>query len=314
MGQYREKLKTFTESSLPDLDEVVLGALELFEEAELPELKLDMYKRPLVVGSENAEVTGRIMFKDTDALFADESTYEHTLARDTDIDGVVIISASGGKHSPIIAKCSRDLGKHVTLITTTDDSQTGSYLDHQHEHDEFVFPKNREPYTYNTSTYMGMILSKSKEDPAMLRNFIETDTSRRIPDTFADYDAFYLIIPAELLEVRDMLLTKFDELFGSKVSGRVFDIEQTKHAKTIVPSEKELFISFGEKNELFGVQRNRLHIPLPENAGHAALMAIGYFVIGHIQKAHPPYFKENIVEYAKEASRIFGSPLLPIVE
>ena len=314
MGQHLEALKAFDINTLPDLDVVVLGALELFQSSRLPAPKLDMYKKPLVVGSENAEITGRVLFKDSAAVFADESTYEQRLKTISDIDGVVLISASGGKHSPIIAKRSVELGKHVTLITTTDASETDLYLDHKHEHDEYVFPKNREPYTYNTSTYMGMILSKTGEDTKKLQDFIETDTVGRIPSSLANYDAFYLIIPAEFLEIKDMLLTKFDELFGARVSGRVFDMEQSKHAKTVVPSEKELFISFGEENTLFGKSEHRLHIPLPENAHYAAMMAVGYFVIGHIQKQHPPYFKDHIMNYTKEASKIFGNTILPIVD
>ena len=88
----------------------------------------------------------------------------------------------------------------------------------------------------------------------------------------------------------------------------------TKHAKTIVPYEKELFISFGDPNNRFGNEAQRLHIPLPEGSDYGAVMAVGYYVIGHIQKAHPPYFKEHIQKYTEYASQIFGHPIAPIVE
>jgi hypothetical protein len=42
-----------------------------------------------------------------------------------------------------------------------------------------------------------------------------------------------------------MFLTKFDELFGPLMSARMFTFEQTKHAKTVVASEPELFINQG---------------------------------------------------------------------
>ena len=51
--------------NLPDLDVCVLGALELFHKEKLPNVKIS-YKRPMVVGSGNAEATGRIMFHDKD--------------------------------------------------------------------------------------------------------------------------------------------------------------------------------------------------------------------------------------------------------
>ena len=61
---------------------------------------------------------GRIIFNDTDAIFASESDFEKKLKNIKSIDGIIIISASGGKHAPIIAKCSKKYNKHVTLITT----------------------------------------------------------------------------------------------------------------------------------------------------------------------------------------------------
>jgi len=43
-------------------------------------------------------------------------------------------------------------------------------------------------------------------------------------------------------------------------------------------------------------------------------MAIGYYIIGKIQRANPPYFKNNIEQYMKKASKTFGHKLNPIVE
>ena len=94
-------------------------------------------------------------------------------------------------------------------------------------------------------------------------------------------------------------------------SARVFTAEQAKHAKTIVLSEKELFISFGWKNDLFG--KHRWDVPLPIGTGYGMLMALGYYVIGKIQKQHPPYFKENIERYCKEASKVFGEGIGVVV-
>ena len=110
-----------------------------------------------------------------------------------------------------------------------------------------------------------------------------------------------------------MLQVKFIELFGRRIARDVETSEYMKHAVTVVPSS-ELFISFGEENTTWGEPDKRFHIPLPENAGYATIMAIGYYVIAQIQKQHPPYFKDNITLYTEKASKIFGSEIRQIVE
>jgi len=308
----RDALKTFNEHSLPDLDVVTLGALELLAEEDVPSFDYSLFKRPVVVGSGNAEITGRILFEKQDAVFADESSYETVMSSVRGIDGAVLISSSGSKHAVVLARDLHQTRKlPIRLLTNNPNAPAKEHLAPE---DILVFPKNREPYTYNTSTYMGMILSYTKENTVAIRNFILSDTASRIRSDFADFDAFYLIVPSSYNTMREMFQTKFDELFGPYVSGRVFTLEQTKHAKTVIASEKELFISFGEEQDVFGGEGRRLHIPLPHHAGYGAMMAIGYYVIGHIQKQHPPYFKKNIVRYMEETSRVFGNTLKPIVE
>lgn len=304
--------KKYVQMQLIDLDKIVLSALHLFMENKLPKLKLP-YKKPLVVGSGNAAATGRVIFEDRDAVFADEGTYQKKLKTVKDIDGIVLVSASGAKHAPIIAEWSKKHKKHVTLITNTPHAEAEKYLDKAHRYDLFVFPKQTEPYTYNTSTYMGMILGHTHENPKKIHDFILKKVKPLVTGkNFKKYNAFYLIVPKEFDAMREFFLTKFDELFGPMLNGRVFTLEQTKHAKTVVPSDKELFISFGEENKTFG--KHRLNIPLPKNADYGALMAIGYYTIGQIQKQHPPYFKRNIVGYTKKASKLFKSEIKPIVD
>ncbi|PIR87537.1 MAG: hypothetical protein COU10_03960, partial [Candidatus Harrisonbacteria bacterium CG10_big_fil_rev_8_21_14_0_10_45_28] len=227
-----------------------------------------------------------------------------------DIDGVILISASGGKHAPIIAKYAKDLGKSVIFITNNPNAEAAKFI----EDDKiFVSPKNREPYTYNTSTYMGIILGRTHENPREIQNFIEKyiDTIS-FPD-FSQYDKYFLIIPPKFSGIIRMLQVKFIELFGRRIARDVETSEYMKHAVTVVPSD-ELFISFGEENTIWGEPGQRFHIPLPENAGYAAMMAIGYYVIAQIQKQHQPYFKENIAAYTKQASKIFGNTINPIIE
>ncbi|MDP3698705.1 MAG: hypothetical protein Q8R47_03890 [Nanoarchaeota archaeon] len=73
-----------------------------------------------------------------------------------------------------------------------------------------------------------------------------------------------------------------------------------------------LFISIGYQNNLFG--KHKLSIPLPPDADFATLKAVGYFIIGNIQKQHPSYFKNNIESYTKGISKVFGQEIKPIVE
>ncbi|MEK6950153.1 MAG: hypothetical protein AABX13_00315 [Nanoarchaeota archaeon] len=289
---------------LINLDNSVLNALRFFTKAKLPSLPASQFTRPLVVGSGNAAVTGKILFQDADAVFADESTYLQKLKTVPDIDGAVLISASGGKHAPIIAREVHKRKLNVILMTNNPASPASQYATKTS-----VFPKLPEPYTYNTSTYLGLILAKTKEDPKAILQHLE---KLPLPQHLVRYDAFFLLVPERFELIRELFLTKFDELFGPVVSGRVFTPEQAKHAKTIVPSPKELFISFGWKNTVFG--KNRIHVPLPMTANYGTLMAVGYYIIGQIQQQHPPYFKRNIERYVQEASKLFGEKIKVVVE
>src|SRR5690606_16135754 len=94
-----EILNSFTEDNLPDLDTVVLGALEYLGDATLPSLNIGGFKKMLVVGSGNALATGRVLFDSEYVIFKDESTYQEILGTAEDIDAVTVVSASGGKHA-----------------------------------------------------------------------------------------------------------------------------------------------------------------------------------------------------------------------
>ncbi len=306
-----ELLKTFDIYSLPDLDTVVMGALEMLEGRDLPYIDIGNYKRPLVVGSGNAEATGRIIFDKVDAIFASESTVDDKLTNIKGIDEVVIVSASGGKHAPIIAQKAKRAGKHVTLITNTYGSPAEQSLT-EADITVHVFPKNREPYTYNTSTYMAMIFGYTREEVAGIKQFIEENINTIQMPAFSEYSKYYLIVPPQFAGIIRMLQVKFIELFGRNIARDVETSEYVRHATTVAPSD-ELFIAFGEPNTTWGQSNNRLNVPLPDNAGYGAMMAIGYYVISQIQKAQPQYFKENIAGYCKYISTVFEEDIQPIV-
>ena len=306
-------LNEFQIENIPDLDIAVLGALELLGQIALPKIKFDTYKRPLVVGSGNAEATGKIIFRDLDAIFASENNYEEKLKNIRDIDGVIIISASGEKHAPIIARVSKQYNKKVTLITTAPNTSASRELDYKEGDKEYIFPKNREPYTYNTSTYLGMILAYTKESPKEIFGFIQKNIETLDFSRLSKYDKFFLIVPTKFYGITSMLEVKFIELFGREIARDVKTLESVSHATTVVPSG-ELFISFGFDNQVWGNPNDRINIPLPDNANYGAMMTLGYYVIAQIQKRHPPYFKNNIVEYVKQSSKVFGYEIKAIVD
>lgn len=306
-----DTLKNFSLENMPDLDVTALGALELFSTTTLPDLAQIPFSRPLVIGSVNAHITGRILFEHKPAIFADENDYRLRM-QSSDIDGAVLVSASGGKHSIEIANALRERQIETYLLTNNPEPEAGNALPADHI---LTFPKNREPYSYNTSTYLGMILAAGTEQAEEIHRFITEDLAVSIPQNLGGYNAFTLVVPPRLSLMRDMLKTKFDELFGPHVNGRVFTSEEIKHAKTIVHSASELFITFDTSvdEELY---EGSVLLPfgLPQDAQHAALMAAGYYFIGCIQREHPPYFKESIEKYTETTSRIFGHKIEPIVE
>ncbi len=286
-----------------DLDEIVISALEMFSKDMPPRLDMPDFRRPLVVGSGNAAIIGKILFHDRDAVSSDLSTFREKLDHAKGIDGAVLVSASGSKSALGIVKELKRRRLPAVLLTCTPGAPAAKFVDKV-----IVFPKQPEPYAYNTSTYLGMVLAKTHEDPKKILGHIR---KLKIPQDLWEYDAFFMIIPERLELMRELFLKKFGELFGPMVSARAFTLDQAKHGDTVIESDRELFISFGEKNMILGTRC--VEIPLPKNADYGALIAVGYYIIGCIQKQHHPYFKESIESFTKRISKIFGEKIEPIV-
>ncbi len=306
-----QRLASFDLQSLPELDTVVVGALTLLAQTEYPSVHFSTEIKQLLIGSGNAFFTGKILLRNNNAYFADENTYEEALKKYDDFSQVVIISASGGKHAVCMAKMAQALGKEVILLTNNRNPLALQYLAPEQVH---VYPKNREPYTYNTSTYLSMILGSTGEDPAQILSHLEEKVSPVLLRNFESYGAFTIILPTQFAYATSMVRTKFDELFGPMVVGRVFTEEEMKHAKNVIESPDELTISIGVQNEHYGIPKHRLHIPLRETADYGAVISVAYFVVGKIQLAHPPYYKNSIESYAQKTSAIFNQTIAPIVE
>jgi hypothetical protein len=276
-----------------------LDALALHASYPLPTLQFPPANKRLVAGSGNALPTGKVLFQGENCVFADEGQYLAALAQQPDIDSAVVISASGRKDAPVIIG---DLLKRglPTCLLTCDGSSPGARLLPRDR--VFVTRRNDEPITYNTSTYLGMILARTREQPGLLRRHLLKRVRPRLRD-LPRYGAYFLIVKPEFDAVREMFVTKFDELFGPRLPGRCYTTRQIVHAKTLVPWDKELFIGFGCRNLSFGLER--LYVPLPESAGFAAMVATGYYVIGHIQARFPAWFKQCAGAYAELQPRLF---------
>jgi hypothetical protein len=287
---------------IPNLNEVVLKALDFLASKESTARALDLPEHTLVIGSGNALPTGRVLFHDRNFVFRDAGSYRQYLDLVGRPEAVVVISASGEKHAPRILDDLSASGISSFLLTCNRNSSAGQRLPASHV---FETASLAEPLTYNTSSYLGMMLAKTAEDPAEISKYIRSSVVPLVVEVGA-YEAYYLLLPERFEPLAEMFLTKFDELFGGRVNGRCYTVAQSMHAKTVVPWEKELFVSFGEPNDRFGTAR--LHLPLYPGAGFAAVLAVGYYLVGQIQAEKTPWFAENVESYAGTQRRLFSEP------
>lgn len=188
---------------------------------------------------------------------------------------MVVVSASGEKHAPIILNIAKSNSKNTLLISSSEKSSAREIADKS-----IIMPKIREPYTYNTSTYFGYMLAENPElDLVSLREFITTTFENEINKIdFTKFSSFCIVIPNEFVLLREMLETKFIELFGRKVARDIFSYEQMKHATTVVQDEGELFLCFGNTTSIqYG--ENQIDLPTFDSESYAAMMMVGYYMI-----------------------------------
>lgn len=282
---------------LDTLNLTVLKALDFFQKNPVTKLNLKKYSFPLVVGSGNAYNTGLAIFGNQKAIFANESNFKEILKRYRDliknktITQAIIISASGEKDSIWEVKAAKKVGLKTVLLTCSPKSSAAKLTDEIH-----IFHKLPEPYTYNTSTYLGMIMSATGEKAREITNSI---LNLKLPKNFKHYQSYAFILPDEWGSVTPMLEIKKSELFGPNLSLRAFSYGEARHAKFVIREKNELVISFG-KNEYFGDPKHRLEILPSRKAAKAWAMALSYFLIGLIQASHPDYFRANIEKFCTD--------------
>lgn len=293
--------------NIPTLDEIVLSTLDFF--IKTPPLKLDLsaFSLPFVVGSGNAINTGHILFSEQAALFADESNFKSVVAsyesviKQGLIRDAVVISASGEKDSVWELELAKKMNLKTTLLTCKPNSSAAHIADKV-----FTYKSIAEPYTYNTSTYLGMILSGTGEVPQDIKAYVQ---SAQIPTGFNDYASYAFVLPDKYQSIAPMLNIKSDELFGPHLQIRAYPQGHARHAKFVHPWEKELVMTLGEKNNYFGNSAHRWNIDLPTAASFGSVLSLTYYLCGLIQKAKPAYFMQDIEAYCADyGPKAYGKP------
>jgi hypothetical protein len=293
--------------TLPTLDKTVLDTLDFFIKTPPPSLDLSRFTMPLVVGSGNASHTGRILFSGRAAVIGDESNFKALTGAYGDaikkglIRDAVVISASGEKDSVWETEFAKSLGLKTTLLTCKPNSTAAKIAD-----SVYTYKSIAEPYTYNTSTYLGMILSTTHESPEEIKKFV---TSLTLPADFTGYDAYAFVLPDKFQNVAPMVEIKRDELFGPHLMIRANSQGISRHAKFVHPWEKELVISIGEESPYFGHPDHRWFIPIPEWASFGFMQSLTYYICGLLQKAKPDYFMQHIEGFCKDyGPKAYGKP------
>jgi hypothetical protein len=294
-------------NNLINLDQGVIQALNFLKGIKLPVLNTKKYKFPIVVGSGNAYNAGQILFSNQPAFFSDETNFKNDilkykkLIKNKIISEAIIISASGEKDSVWELKLAKKNNLKTILLTCSPNSSATKIAD-----EIIVYPKINEPYTYNISTYLSIILSAGKEKPKNILKFLQ---KFKLKTGFKNFKAYSFIIPDKFSAINPMLDIKKSELFGPKISIRAFSLGQARHAKFVIRDKSELVITLGsEKNLYFGEAESRWQIALPSGVDFAFIFCLTYYLIGQIQKYNPPYFRKNIKKYCLDyGPKAYGS-------
>ena len=289
--------------NLPNLNETVIAALDFFIKNRPPRLDRSKFRFPLVVASGNAYHTAQIVFSGRPAIIANESNFKQLIAgyksliKNKVISEALVISASGEKDSVWEVRLAKKLGLKTVLLTCSPNSSAAAKADKT-----IAYRKLPEPYTYNVSTYLGMILGATGEDPKKIKTAIQ---KIKLPKNFTSYLAYAFVLPDEMGMVAPMLEIKRHELFGAHLSLRAFSAGEARHAKFVNAWDKELVISL-EKNKYFGLPKQRLEINIPKGTGAGMTMALSYYLVGLIQAAKTPYYKKNVENFCQTGPEAYG--------
>ncbi|MFA6171278.1 MAG: hypothetical protein WCW77_04210 [Patescibacteria group bacterium] len=281
-----------------NLNQDVLKGLEFFSKNRPAKLDLNQFKMPFVVGSEGAYFTGHNLFAGRSAIHANESNFKSLIDSYSEIikqgliNDAVIISASGEKDAIWEIDYAKRNNLKTTLLTCSPESAGARIADQV-----IVYKKIAEPYTYNFSTYFGMVISVTGENPKKIKDFLK---KLKISGHIKKSKYYSFILPDKYEYIAQMLKTKDDELFGPHSMVRAYTEGKARHAKFVVRSDKELVIGLGVKNKFFGQPDKRWDIKIPAWADTGFITSLGYYITGLVQENNLPYFKKHIENYCKD--------------
>ncbi len=279
---------------LPYLNQTVISALDFFSKQAPKKLKLKATKLSLAVGSVNALNTAKLLFANQPTIFADESNLKEilkiyqALIKKRIIEQAIIISASGEKEAVWEIKAIKKHNLNTHLLTCNPQASASKLAAKT-----TIFKKITEPYSYNFSSYLSLLLAAYPDKPKKIKKFLE---NLEVPKKFKTFKYFTFILPDKYRPIADMIKVKDDELFAAKSSLRAFSEGQARHAKFIYQAKQEMVISFGE-NKYFGWPANRWEIKLNKNESYAFILSLSYYLVGLIQQQRPDYFKKNLADY-----------------
>jgi hypothetical protein len=165
------------QEKIEKLDHYAIKTLESLPNWKYPELKIEKSGKNIFMGSGDAANTGKIFAQILGGRALNVCNYqiffENEPNRDSDI---YIVNASGGKDGLKMAKWLTERNWHPKLLTNNPEPPAGKYL---RPEDIFVFPADKEPPTYNVSTYASMIYWLLKEDLPQIEDKIK---NLEIPD------------------------------------------------------------------------------------------------------------------------------------
>jgi len=280
------------------LSEVVIDALQFHAGSTSPSLNLNQNESLFVFGSGNALPTGKVIFANYPAIFSDETNFKETIRKFPNTKKCVVVSASGEKHAPIMIDFLLNKSYDVHLITC---SRRSSSADITPRKNVFFCDFIDEPYTYNVSTYIGMMRFVDNMNLLSLSNYLSSEIAQ-----FANYleksKSYYFILPDQMSAIAQMVVTKLDEIFGSTLCGRCYTLSQTVHAKTVISNTDELFISLGLNNNVIGT--NKLNIPMKDYWSYIGFVSVAYYIVGCIQKFKGQKFFEYIESYKNQHENI----------
>ena len=178
---------------------------------------------------------------------------------------------------------AKGVGTDILFITNTDNSPLEKEAENYPRFKKILFPAIEEPPTYNVSTYLGMIMSQTQENPNQILDLINKLEQKTNFSILKENNKLFFVFPNKFVYLTEMTYTKMHELFGRQIPFAAETFQSMRHGIDNLVSD-ELFVFLGDKPNKFTKSQNTFHIPLPPKANYATAIAVLYYTIGKLQK------------------------------